>query len=289
MAEIAALRERILSVKQTLKITSAMYLISQAKSRRARTQLEKVQPFFEVIKDTIADVLRHSTMVKHPYFGAPKLSHGEAGLVVISGDKGLAGSYNREVIDLSRRTAEAYDNVTLFCVGEMGRRMFIQRGMQPEPNFLYSAGEPTLSRAWEMSRQLLELFKKNKLREILLVYTRMTSPLSTSPLVLPLLPLDPNNPRWRDRSVRSDNVMIYEPSVDAVISRLVPSYLAGVLYAAMTESYCSENCDRRSAMQTATDNGNDMLNRLSKRYNRLRQEMITQQITEVTGGFEATN
>lgn len=291
MAEIAALRERARSVKQTLKITNAMYLLSQAKSRKVRAQLESVLPFFDQIYNTVGDVLRHSTEVKHPFFGAPRNGadgQGHVGLVVLTGDKGLAGAYNHNVIDAALTKASGYGSAKFYVVGEMGRHMLAQKGIRPEREFEYPAADPTLSRAWEMSRRLVQLFKEARLREIWLVYTHVVSPLAVEPTLFPLLPLDPNNPFWSGRGERRDNRLAYEPNVDAVISRLVPVFLAGALYGAMVEAFCSENSSRMNAMKTATENGQDMLARLTLRYNRLRQDAITAQIIEVAGGFNAT-
>lgn len=289
MAEITRLLERSRGVKQTLKITKAMYLISQAKSKKARLQHDSVTPFFELINTTIADVLRHSIGVKHPFFGRPDADKNgrSAGLVVVTGDKGLAGAYNHNVINTAVGVASKYQEAKIFVIGEMGRHLFPQKGLKIEEDFDYPASEPTLSRAWDMSRHLIELFKAHRLREIVLIYTQMVTPLKVEVRVIPLLPLDPNNPYWKNKGEANDNRMIYHPSVDAVISRLVPSFLAGALYGATVEGFCSENTSRMNAMKGATENGEEMLKGLMLRYNRLRQQAITQELTEIVGGAEA--
>lgn len=292
MAEIAALRERARSVKQTLKITGAMYLLSQAKSRKARGALDTVSPFFDEIYDTIADVLHHSTEVKHPFFGTAHSPEGEGqgGIVVISGDKGLAGAYNSNICNLALEKGAEYRQSTFYVVGEMGRRLLAQKGAKVEEEFDYPATDPTLSRAWEMSRLLVRLFKEARLREIWLAYTHVVSPLVVEPRLFPLLPLDLSSPFWQEKGgAKGDNRLIYVPSVDAVISRLVPVFLAGVLYSAMVEAFCSENSSRMNAMKTASENGKEMLDKLTLRYNRLRQDAITAQIIEVAGGSDAAH
>lgn len=289
MESIKEIRTHIDSVEQTLKITNAMYLISSSKLRKARRQLNDVEPYFMKITETISDILHRTNDVDHAYFDRRPDKKHRVGYIVITGDKGLAGAYNHNVLRMAEEHLIKDADATLFVIGQAGRNYFRHRGIAVDGEFMYTAQNPTIYRAREISDTFVDLFLKGRLDEIYVVYTEMVTPMTLEPKILKLLPLDrdafPWNPRPRaDGSTRRE--VAYMPSPGRVLNHIVPSYLKSVLFGAMVESFCSEQNARMTAMDTATDNARSLLKELSLHYNRARQAAITQEITEIVGGSQ---
>ena len=289
MESIKEIRTHIDSVQQTLKITNAMYLISSSKLRKARRQLTDVQPYFEKITRTISDILHRTAGVDHVYFDTRSDHPHKVGYIVITGDKGLAGAYNHNVLRLVEEEMAKVENPTLFLIGQSGRNYFQHKGVNIDGEFMYTAQDPTIYRAREISDTFIDLFRKGRLDEIYVVYTEMVSAMKLEPKMIKLLPLDrdafPWNPRPRADGTERREVT-YMPSPGQVLNHIVPSYLKSVLFGTMVESFCSEQNARMSAMDTATDNARSLLKELSLHYNRARQSAITQEITEIVGGSQ---
>ena len=290
MAGIKEIRTRIDSVQQTLKITNAMYLISSSKMRKARQQFNVVRPFFQKVTETISDILHHSPTIDHIYFDKrPNVPEHTVGYVVITGDKGLAGAYNHNVLRLTEERIGSAAKPMLFLVGQVGRSYFAQRGVAVDGEFLYTAQDPTYSRAEEICDTLLDLFHQGTLDEVYVVYTDMITPMRLEPKVQQLLPLDPDTFAWEPRPGEegvSRQKVTYVPDACQVLDHLVPDYVTGVLYGALVESFCSEQNARMMAMDSASTNAREMLKSLSLWYNRVRQAAITQEITEIVGGTQ---
>lgn len=290
MAGIKEIRTRIESVEQTLKITSAMYLISSSKLRRARQQLNEVQPYFMKITATISDILHHSPQIEHVYFDKRcDVPSRRVGYIVITGDKGLAGAYNHNVLRLAEERISRTENPTLFLIGQVGRSYFAQRGIPVDGEFMYTAQDPTVSRSHEISSTFVRLFLDRALDEVYVVYTEMVTPMLLQPKVMKLLPLDVDAFPWKPRPGEDApyrQTVSYVPSVDQVLDQIVPGYLQGVLFGTLVESFCAEQNARMTAMDASTDNARGMLKDLSLRYNRARQAAITQEITEIVGGAQ---
>lgn len=285
------LRGRIKSVEATLKITNAMFLISSTSLRKARTQLQANYPYFERLRSTISDILHHSPHIANPYFDTrPHLSPEErtVGIVLITGDKGLAGAYNHNVIKLAETKIREVAHPRLYLVGQMGRNWFSSKASFDVAHVAYPAQNPDLKRARALSEELLGAFRKGELDEVWVIYTSMVSPLQLDPTVTKLLPMEkdlfPDPELVRDPYIRTVN---YYPSAEHVMERLVPGFLSGMLFGAMVESYCSEQSSRMMAMDSSSKNATDMLKDLQLRFNRARQAAITQEITEVVGGASA--
>ena len=281
MAGIKEIRTRIDSVQQTLKITNAMYLISSSKLRRARQQLNSVQPYFMKISSTIADILHHSPEIEHIYFDKrPERKHRRAGYIVITGDKGLAGAYNHNVLRLAEERLAQEDDPTLFLIGQMGRAYFAERDIRVDGEFMFTVQDPTIARA-----------REDRLDDVYVIYTEMVTPMRLEPRVQKLLPLDVDAFPWEPRPGENGpyhQTVQYMPSADRVLEHLVPGYVKGELFGALVESFCAEQNARMTAMDAATDNARDMLKSLSLHYNRARQSAITQEITEIVGGTQGS-
>ena len=294
MAGITEIRGRMRSIQQTLKITNAMYLISSAKVKKARKQLQEVEPYFDRLAKTILDIFRHSPQLQHRYIEGhhkPKEER-KTGFVVITGDKGLAGAYNHNVLKLAESYLARKQDSTLFLIGQMGRHYFEKKNIPIDAEFMYTTQDPTLDRAQDICDTLVDLYERGALDEIYLVFTHSYSAMRMEPEIIKLLPLDRAMLSARRGLSEADqyrDVVRYEPSPEAVLDVLVPGVIRGYLFAALVESFCSEQSSRMSAMDSASESARDMLKTLSLEFNRARQGAITQEITEIAGGAEALN
>lgn len=291
MASIKEIRTHIKSVEQTLKITNAMYLISSSNLRKARKQLNDVEPYFQKIEVTISDILHHSPQIDHRFFdkreGIPQEKR-RVGYIVVTGDKGLAGAYNHNILKLAEQKLAKTANPSLFVVGQVGRSYFQEHGIPIDGEFLYTAQNPTVARARDIGEQMIDLYMTGQLDEVYVLFTKMVTSFQMEPTVHKLLPLDPDVfPEYEKNRDKYNRDVTYVPSVKAVMDRLVPGYLKGDLFGALVESYCSEQNARMTAMKSSSDNARSMLQSLNLSYNRARQSAITQEITEVVGGAQA--
>ncbi len=293
MAGITEIRTRMQSVQQTLKITNAMYLISSAKVKKARKQLADVEPYFDKLAKTVLDIFRHSPDLKHRFIEGHEIPREDrkTGFIVVTGDKGLAGAYNHNVLRLAETYLARKKDPTLFLIGQMGRHFFEKKNIPIDAEFMYTAQDPTLERAKEIADTMVDLYERGALDEVYLVFTHSFSAVRMEPEIIKLLPLDRAMLSARRGLSEADqyrDVVRYEPSPEAVLDVLVPGVLRGYLFAALVESFCSEQNSRMTAMDSASESAREMLKTLSLEFNRARQGAITQEITEIAGGAEAT-
>lgn len=293
MAGITEIRTRMQSVQQTLKITNAMYLICSAKVKKARKQLADVEPYFDKLAKTVLDIFRHSPDLKHRFIEGHEIPREDrkTGFIVVTGDKGLAGAYNHNVLRLAETYLARKKDPTLFLIGQMGRHYFEKKNIPIDAEFMYTAQDPTLERAKEIADTMVDLYERGALDEVYLVFTHSFSAVRMEPEIIKLLPLDRAMLSARRGLSEADqyrDVVRYEPSPEAVLDVLVPGVLRGYLFAALVESFCSEQNSRMTAMDSASESAREMLKTLSLEFNRARQGAITQEITEIAGGAEAT-
>ena len=284
------IKERIQSVQETRKITSAMYLIASTKMRKAREELSHTRPYFEALQGEIKRIFRTVNGVDSHYFyptdvTAPR--EGTYGCLVITADKGLAGAYNQNVVREAQRLLAEHADTKLFVVGEYGRHCFAQRGIPVEQSFLYTAQNPTLERAREIAATLLEGYDSGELSEIFVVYTDMENRLSSEARSTRLLPFHRTYFATPAKERAVTRAFEFQPSVTAVLDGLMPSYVTGFIYSALVDSFCAEQNARMTAMDAANRSAEELLGQLSLAYHRLRQSAITQEITEVSAGAKA--
>ena len=290
MANTREIKNRIESVQQTRKITNAMYLIASTKLRKARNDLANTRPYFDALRGEIKRVFRTAGDVDSPYFYPPDNNtplEGTYGCLVITADKGLAGAYNQNVIKEARKLLSQHPDTELYVVGEYGRRFFDQHRIPIRHSFLYTAQNPTLDRAREISALLLDGFLTGTLKEIFVVYTDMESSLLSEAKSTRLLPFHRTQfaPPAKEKAVQEP--FEFYPSVGAVLNSMIPSYVSGFLYSALLDSFCSEQNARMTAMDAANQNAEELLSALRLQYNRVRQAAITQEITEISAGAAA--
>ena len=289
MANAREILDRMKSIKDTMKITNAMYMVSSSKLQKARRGLKNTEPYFFMIQDGLAKILSVAPDAGTEYFDKRPQREGRErrkGFLVITADKGLAGAYNHNVIKATEESAAIEAQNMLFIVGQVGRHYFEKKNIPIDINFKYTAQNPTMNRARHIAKILVELYEEEKLDEVYVVYTKMVNSMTVEPVTKKLLPLVQEHLEIRDENNYYENVD-FMPDAQTVFSNIVPAYVAGFIYGALIESYCSEHNARMMAMETATDAASDMLKQLEVQYNRARQAAITQEITEVIAGAKS--
>ena len=289
MANAREVLDRMKSIKDTMKITNAMYMVSSSKLQKARRDQKNTEPYFNMIQDGLAKILDVAPDAGTEFFDERPQRKGRErrkGFLVITADKGLAGAYNHNVIKATEESAAIEAQNMLFIVGQVGRHYFEKKNIPIDINFKYTAQNPTMNRARHISKILVELFEEEKLDEIYVVYTKMINSMTVEPVTKKLLPLKQEHLEIRDENNYYENVD-FMPDAQTVFGNIVPAYVAGFIYGALIESYCSEHNARMMAMETATDAASDMLKQLEVQYNRARQAAITQEITEIIAGAKA--
>ncbi len=291
MANSREIQSRMKSIKDTMKITNAMYMVSSSKLQKARRDLKNTEPYFYMIQDSLAKILDASPEAGNMFFDERPNKKGRnrtVGYLVITADKGLAGAYNHNVIKLAEKISTNIEDDMLFVVGQLGRHYFEKKDISIDITFNYTAQNPTMNRARHIAEKLTGLFMENKIDELYVVYTRMVNSLTVEATSRRILPLHSEKIEMQDNGLveRYENAY-FMPDAQTVFNKIVPDYITGFIYGALVESYCSEHNARMMAMQTATDSAVSMLHDLSVQYNRARQAAITQEITEVVGGAKA--
>ena len=289
MANAREIQGRIKSIKDTMKITNAMYMVSSSKLQKARRDLKNTEPYFYMIQDSLAKILDVAPEVGSVYFDERPNKVGDDRIVaylVITADKGLAGAYNHNVIKLAEKcTVDDGCNNMLFVVGQLGRHFFEKKEIPIDINFRYAAQNPTVNRARHISEKIVSMFLDKKIDEVHVVYTKMVNSMTVKAVSTQLLPLKKGSINMQSNElVEHYNDAVFMPDVKTAFDSIVPSYIAGFVYGALVESYCSEHNARMMAMQNASDSANSMIKDLSIQFNRARQAAITQEISEVCGG-----
>ena len=291
MASTSEIRRRIGSVRQTQKITHAMYLISQAKLRKAKQELSNTRPYFDALQTEIGRVFNADAAVESRYLEPAQLPVKEVPLrpacLLITADKGLAGAYNQNAIHQAQQFMADYPDTDLYVVGEYGRRWFAQRNIPIEKSFLYTAQNPTLGRARQIAELLLERYDADEINAVVVVYTDMKNGLEAVVRQAQLLPLHRERFVAAAANTARDELYEFIPSPDAVVDNAARSCLTGYIYSALVDSFCSEQSARMTAMNAADQNAEELLKDLSVQFNRARQAAITQEITEVSAGERA--
>lgn len=289
MANAREIQSRMKSIKDTMKITNAMYMVSSSKLQKARRDLKNTEPYFYMIQDSLARILAISPDVGNEFFDQrpeKKGSKRKIGYLVITADKGLAGAYNHNVIKETEELIKNKEEDLLFVVGQVGRHYFEKKDIPVAMHFNYTAQNPTMNRARHIADLLVDLFYSGKIDEVYVIYTKMVNSITVEVEKRKILPLSKERLEDKVNDNRYD-LAEFLPDAQTVFNKIVPNYVAGFIYGALTESYCSEHNSRMMAMQTATDAATDMIKQLDIMYNRARQAAITQEITEVIAGSKA--
>lgn len=280
MASMRDIKRRIKSVNSTQQITNAMYLVASSKLNKARNRLEDTRPFFNETRKVIANIVNGSSGISHPFL--QKRDVKSTAVIVITGDRGLCGGYNANVNKIAMTAIKNKENDKVIAVGGKGKEFFKSR-FNLKQSFTDISEKPTYEDALQIGRLALEMFTSGEVDEVYLAYTEFVSTLVSEPKLIKLFPLDVDDFKNEDTSSTSA-LTIYEPSEEEVLEYVIPKYVNTVLYGALVESAVCELGARMTAMDSATENAEEMINSLNLIYNRARQSAITQEITEIVGG-----
>ena len=283
------LKERIESIQDTMYITNAMCLLSSSKLRKARQNYQNVLPYFTRMRDTISRVVPHlPDEPVHPFFHEREKENPIRAYVVLTADKGMAGAYNQNLLKFLKEQCGSDPNARFYVIGQTGYRALLHKDPRLVEEFHYGATAPTLQRARDITVDAIDDFKSGKLDEIYLIYTKIQNALTSEPVMERLLPLDREHLKPAPKGLgdpRGEVEMF--PDAKTVFEQTAPIYMHGMIFGAMTESFCAEQSARMTAMDSATKSANDMIHELQLEYTRTRQGSITQEITEIIGGAAA--
>ena len=274
------LKLRIKSVESTMQITKAMELVASSKMRRAKERVEHSRPYFETLYESLTKIAAADPRARNPYLRRDDIKR--TLLVVIAGDRGLAGGYNANVF---KQADAAEGPVTVLPIGKRSAEYFAHHGAGLFTPEVLMAADVSVSECFTLSHQITEGFLKGEYDAVKLCYTRFDSMMTQTATTLEVLPLTIEPTEAQKAEARRSQIL-YKPSCEEVFGAIIPEYVAGVLYGAVCESVASELAARRTAMDAATKNAGEMIEHLNLYYNRARQAAITQEITEIVAGAE---
>ena len=271
------IKNRIRSMESTKQITKAMEMVASSKLRKAQNQVIAARPYFEVLSATVDDIASANKDFSSPYTVARPVK--KSCYVVFAGDRGLAGGYNSNIFKAVMAEIEGKDAIVL-PVGRRCVEYFTAHGVTTLTSNYAQAETVSLGDCFSIAKTLCKAFLADEFQEVCVAYTDYVSVLSQVPVTRHLLPVQP-------KEVKNDvSDIVYEPDSETVFAAIIPEYLGGVLYGALCESRASEQAARRSAMDSATQNAEEMIAGLSLQFNRARQAAITQEITEIVAGSQ---
>ncbi len=271
------IKNRIRSMKSTRQITKAMEMVASSKLRRAQAEMLHSRPYFETLYQTVQEIVENNGDVSSLYLTAQP--DRKSLYVVIAGDRGLAGGYNSNLLKLCAAEMTGKDAVVM-PIGKKAVEFFNNKNYPLFSQAELETEELSPSHCFSLAKQLCAAYLSGEYSEIRIGYTNFVSVLSQTPAVLPVLPLRQSAANGRP----SSSQITYEPDSSTVFEAIVPEYVGGILYGAICESRTSEQAARRTAMDSATQNADDMIADLNLKYNQARQAAITQEITEIVAG-----
>ena len=287
MATMREIKRRRVSIQNTQQITKAMKLVSTVKLQRAKTRAENSKAYFKYMYKTITSMLAKAGNVNHPFVQGN--SSKNVAVVTVTSNRGLAGGYNANIIRLVTGSDIAKENARIYSVGKKGADGLARRDykiVSENPDYIE---EPTFAQAQELSKRLLNDFANGEIGEIYVAYTEFKNTVTHIPKLVKLLPVEANDVTEDEEMSAIDKItpMNFEPSEEEAIALLIPKYVTSILYGAFVEAVASENGARMQAMDSATNNAEEIISDLELKYNRARQGAITQELTEIIAGANA--
>ena len=280
-ASMKDIKLRIKSVESTMQITKAMELVASSKLRKAKERQERSRPYFMGLKETLVDIEANTRDFSSSYQKQREIK--KRCLIMIAGDRGLAGGYNSNIIKAVTEKMQGDIPVCILPIGKRAVDFCVRKGIEIVTAEFAEAGSISITDCFTISNLVTQGYLSGQFDEVSIIYTQFVSMLTQTPKAESLLPL-----KAEAGSKREDlrTLVLYEPSPEEVYDAIVPGYIAGMIYGAMCESVASEQGARRTAMDAASKNAAEMIEDLSLRYNRARQGAITQEITEIVAGAE---
>jgi len=293
MATLRDIRRRITSVKSTQQITRAMKLVAAAKLRRAQERILEARPYSYKMGEVLADLALRTPREMHPLLAKRQPTNNVVGnrkmLVVISGDRGLCGAFNSNIIRRSVEFLRAYQGepeitLTLMVVGRKVRDFYRRRGQYTvRSEYVNFFDKLAYTHAAQIAQDFTRAYLAEEMDEVHLVYNEFKSVATQRVVVEQLLPIQPAEAPEGKPVVEFE----FEPSPSAVLERLLPKHVEVQVYRALMESIAAEYGARMTAMENATKNASEMIDLLTLQFNKARQERITKELLEIVGGAEA--
>jgi F-type H+-transporting ATPase subunit gamma len=283
MATTRQIRSRIRVAKNIQQITKAMKMVAAARLKRAQDRVQQARPYAETMREVMTSLAgAASGAIEHPLLVRREVQN--TGVLLITADRGLAGSYNSSII---RRAAEFIkdfdqDRLKMYIVGRKGNAFFRRRGFNVVESLTINSNAVAFSEAVEITRVIRAAFEGGDIDELYLIYTKFLTAMTQKPMVVKLLPIE-----TPDAEETSAEDYIFEPAPEELLGELLPRYLVTQVYQALLESVASEHGARMTSMSSATDNAGKMISTLTLSLNRARQAGITKEISEIVGGAEA--
>ena len=271
---------RIKSVESTMQITKAMELVASSKMRRAKERVEHSRPYFETLHKTLTKIAAADPRARNPYLRRAEIK--KTLLIVIAGDRGLAGGYNSNVL---RQAQQKAGDVVVLPIGKRSAEYFVHHEVPLFTQEVLLAADITVGECFQLARRITEGYCKGEYDAVKICYTRFDSMMTQTASTMEVLPLS-MEPTEEQKAEARRSQILYKPSSEEVFRAIIPEYVAGIVYGAVCESVASELAARRTAMDAATKNAGEMIEHLNLYYNRARQAAITQEITEIVAGAE---
>ena len=283
MASTRDIRRRIRGVKNIKQVTRAMNMIAAARLRRAQAKAESARPYAERISEILQDVKASGVGARHPLLVQRDVKR--VGVLLVTSDRGLCGAFNAAMIRetdhfLREQTAE----IGLITLGRKGRDYFRNRGTTIDEHFPQPSRDVRLEELSAVTKRVISDYSNGRYDRIYVAFSQFKSVLKSIPTILQLLPLEKTSGDQRE-TVRT--MYQFEPEAEELLNTLLPQYIEVLILRALVESLASEQAARMIAMKAATDSASDMIDNLTREYNRVRQTSITTQILEVVSGAEA--
>jgi F-type H+-transporting ATPase subunit gamma len=285
MATLKQIRQRIKTSKNIRQITKAMKLVAAARLKKAQDRVTEARPYSEKMRELMLSLSSGGDLPSHPLL--EQRSGDKTCLILITADRGLAGSYNTNLL---RKASDWFKEmgrpVDLYCVGKKGVQFFGKRGI----NIVGAISVPTagagVADAIAVTKYAREQFESGEYDRILVCYSKFYSPIRQVPQIVQVLPIEPPATDENSAAGNAKNYS-FEPDATSLLATLLPKYLMNQIFQFLLESTASEHGSRMTAMTSATDNAGKMINELTLKANRERQASITKEILEVVGGAEA--
>ena len=286
MATLRDIRRRISSVKSTQQITKAMKMVAAAKLRRAQQRIVEARPYAYKLQEVIGSLALRTDPEEHPLL--TKRETGRKGLVVVAADKGLCGAFNynilRRALEYLKQAGDAEVHITLLVVGRKARDFFRRRHIEREGEWINIFDHLAYSHAADIGSQLARGYINGELAEAHLLYNEFKSAAVQRAVLEQLLPIEPLRVEAEELAPVE---FIFEPSPEAILDDLLPRHVEIQVYRVLLESVAAEYGARMTAMEAATKNAADMIERLTLVFNKARQERITKELMDIVGGAEA--
>ena len=286
MASMKEIKRRRGSIQSTRQITKAMQLVSTVKLQKTRTKAEEAKPYFSLMYDTMFSILSRSNNMSHRFVKASNEKEGKKAIIVISSNRGLAGGYNNNIARLVE-TSFSKEEALIYAIGKKAKDTLERRGYEILGEYNEVILDPMYQDAVDITKKLLSDYEEGKISEIYVVYTHFKNTVVHIPTLKKLLPISLDEVEKEEGKEKSTLLMNYAPNEEEVLEAIVPKYISAIIYGSLQQAIASENGARMNAMENATNNADELIDKLLLRYNRARQGAITQELTEIVAGANA--